>query len=81
MAAVQQIILHPVLTQTLRFWSTTVGRDKTYRTIQYASRFLAWYEYRQGASKAVVDRFATLKTQIGLTRKRAYSCSLSSEAP
>ncbi|EPQ28953.1 uncharacterized protein PFL1_03243 [Pseudozyma flocculosa PF-1] len=69
MSALQQIILHPYLNQLLRFWSTTVGRDKTYRTIQYAARFLAWYEYRKGATKETVARLTTIKSQLGLSRK------------
>lgn len=69
MSALQQVILHPYLSQLLRFWSTTVGRDKTYRTIQYAARFLAWYEYRKGATKETVARLTALKSQLGLSRK------------
>ncbi len=72
MSALQQIILHPYLSQLLRFWSTTVGRDKTYRTIQYAARFLAWYEYRKGATKETVARLTALKSQLGLSRKRKF---------
>ena len=53
----------------LRFWSTTVGRDKTYRTIQYMARFLAWYEYRKGATKETVARLTALKSSLGLSRK------------
>ncbi|PWN52618.1 peroxisomal biogenesis factor 11 [Violaceomyces palustris] len=69
MSALQQVILHPYLSQLLRFWSTTVGRDKTYRAIQYAARFLAWYEYRKGATKETVARLNALKSQLGLSRK------------
>lgn len=70
MSALQQIVLHPYLSQTLRFWSTTVGRDKTYRSIQYLARFLAWYEYRKGATKETVTRLNNLKSSLGLSRKR-----------
>ncbi|KAK0554774.1 Peroxisomal membrane protein PMP27 [Tilletia horrida] len=69
MSLVQQVVMHPYLSQTLRFWSTTVGRDKTYRAVQYAARFLAWYEYRKGASKETVARLQALKSSIGLSRK------------
>ncbi|KAE8212696.1 hypothetical protein CF319_g3051 [Tilletia indica] len=69
MSLVQQVVMHPYLTQTLRFWSTTVGRDKTYRSVQYLARFLAWYEYRKGASKETVARLQALKSNIGLSRK------------
>lgn len=54
----------------LRFWSTTVGRDKTYRTVQYLARFLAWYEYRKGATKETVARLTNLKSSLALSRKR-----------
>lgn len=60
-------------THQLRFWSTTVGRDKTYRTIQYIARFLAWYEYRKGATKETVARLTALKSSLGLSRKREWS--------
>ncbi|KAF8978019.1 Peroxisomal membrane protein PMP27 [Entomortierella lignicola] len=53
----------------LKFTATVVGRDKIYRTIQYFSRFLAWYLYRQGASKETVARFTSLKKTLGLSRK------------
>jgi hypothetical protein len=56
----------------LRFWATTVGRDKTYRAVQYAARFLAWYEYRKGASKETVARLTALKSNLGLSRKREW---------
>ncbi|CEH15689.1 peroxisomal biogenesis factor [Ceraceosorus bombacis] len=69
MSALQQVILHPYLSQLLKFWSTTVGRDKTYRSIQYFARFLAWYEYRKGATKETVARLQALKSSIGLSRK------------
>ncbi|PWN35344.1 peroxisomal biogenesis factor 11 [Meira miltonrushii] len=69
MSALQQIVLHPYLSQTLRFWSTTVGRDKTYRSVQYLARFLAWYEYRKGATKETVQRLQNLKSSLALSRK------------
>jgi len=65
----QQVILHPKVTQTLKVWSTTVGRDKTYRAIQYFSRFLAYYLYRKGYTKETVARFSNLKSALGLSRK------------
>ncbi|KAF9112735.1 Peroxisomal membrane protein PMP27 [Mortierella sp. AM989] len=54
----------------LKFTATVVGRDKIYRAVQYFSRFLAWYLYRQGASKETVARFNSLKKTLGLSRKR-----------
>lgn len=41
-SAVHQLVLHPALTSSLKVGSTTVGRDKLYRTIQYLARFLAF---------------------------------------
>ncbi|KAG0056109.1 Peroxisomal membrane protein PMP27 [Gryganskiella cystojenkinii] len=53
----------------LRFAATTVGRDKVYRAVQYFSRFLAWYLFRQGATKETVARFNNLKKTLALSRK------------
>ncbi|WFD31263.1 Peroxisomal membrane protein PMP27 [Malassezia sp. CBS 17886] len=69
MATVQQIVMHPYLSQVLKFWGTTVGRDKTSRTVQYLARFLAWYKFQQGAPKETVARYASIKSNIGLSRK------------
>ena len=49
--------------------STTVGRDKTYRAIQYFSRFLAWYLASRGYNKELVARYAALKSVLGQSRK------------
>ncbi|PWN25243.1 peroxisomal biogenesis factor 11 [Jaminaea rosea] len=67
--ALQQVVLHPSLTATLKLTSTTVGRDKLYRTVQYFARFLAWHQYRSGASKETVDRLTALKSSLALSRK------------
>lgn len=72
MASVQQIVMHPYVSQVLKFWSTTVGRDKTSRAVQYLSRFLAWYYLTMGAPKETVTRFSSIKSNIGLSRKRTY---------
>ncbi|PKI82401.1 Peroxisomal membrane protein PMP27 [Malassezia vespertilionis] len=69
MASVQQIVMHPYVSQLLKFWSTTVGRDKSARTVQYLSRFLAWYYMTVGAPKESVARFSSIKSNIGLSRK------------
>jgi peroxin-11B len=47
----------------------TVGRDKTLRTIQYFSRFLAWYLYRTNHSQSTVDVFNGVKKNFGSVRK------------
>ncbi|GAA97548.1 hypothetical protein E5Q_04226 [Mixia osmundae IAM 14324] len=69
MTVAHQVILHPFVSSTLKVWSTTVGRDKTYRTIQYFSRFLAWYCFRMGYTRPTIERFQNLKSALGLSRK------------
>jgi len=51
----------------LKFLGTTAGRDKTYRTIQYLARFLAYY---WSANPIAVKRFQSLAVSIGFSRKR-----------
>lgn len=63
------LVYHPVLTHYLRFVSTTVGRDKLLRTLQYFSRFYAWYLYRTNATPAAIAPFNAIKKQFGLARK------------
>jgi len=63
-----QVILHPTASQTLKLWSTTVGRDKTYRTVQYFSRFLAWWLIANGY-KERAQQWSTLKSALGTGRK------------
>jgi len=46
-----------------------VGRDKILRTIQYFSRFYAWYLYRTNNPNSAIAPYNTIKTQFGLTRK------------
>jgi len=69
MSAVHQLVLHPAVTSTLKVGSTTVGRDKLYRTIQYFSRFLAWYCLRKGYTNETVAKLTALKSTLGLSRK------------
>lgn len=64
-----QLAYHPVLTHYLRFVSTVVGRDKILRTLQYFSRFYAWYLYRTNATPAAIAPFQAIKKQFGLARK------------
>jgi len=63
-----QVILHPTASQALQLWGTTLGRDKTYRTIQYFSRFLAWFLISRGYKERAV-RWNALKSALGLGRK------------
>ncbi|KAI1910395.1 Peroxisomal membrane protein PMP27 [Ophidiomyces ophidiicola] len=60
---------HPSVAHYLRFVATTVGRDKVLRTLQYFSRFLAWYLFRTNYSQASIAPFEAIKKQFGLTRK------------
>ncbi|CAH7684485.1 peroxisomal biogenesis factor 11 [Phakopsora pachyrhizi] len=64
-----QVVFHPLITSSLKVGSTTVGRDKLYRTIQYFSRFLAWYIQNYGEDKKSAVRFNNLKSALGLSRK------------
>ncbi|KAL2354871.1 putative peroxisomal membrane protein PMP27 [Cryomyces antarcticus] len=63
------LIYHPTVSHYLKFVAMTVGRDKTLRTLQYFSRFLAWYLYRTNYTPAAIKPFEAVKKQFGLTRK------------
>ena len=69
MSSATSLIYHPSVTHYLKFVSTTVGRDKLLRTIQYFSRFYAWYLLRTNGLQTAVASYGALKTQLGLTRK------------
>jgi peroxin-11B len=49
--------------------SYAVGRDKTLRTIQYFSRFYAWYLYRTNHAKSAVEPWEGVKKSFGSARK------------
>ncbi|KAJ5105636.1 hypothetical protein NUU61_002983 [Penicillium alfredii] len=63
------LVYHPALAHYLRFVATTVGRDKLLRTIQYFSRFYAWYLYRTNRPQSAIDPYNAVKKQFGTTRK------------
>lgn len=63
------LVYHPTVSHYLKFLSTTVGRDKLLRTIQYFARFYAWYLLRTNAPGGAAAPFSALKAQLGLTRK------------
>ncbi|PPQ89407.1 hypothetical protein CVT25_002225 [Psilocybe cyanescens] len=67
-SAAAQIILHPTVSQGLKFGGTTLGRDKTYRAIQYFARFYAWYFTAKG-EKLDAARWTALKGHLGTARK------------
>jgi hypothetical protein len=46
-----------------------VGRDKLLRTLQYFSRFLAWYLYRTNRPQSSIAPFDAVKKQFSVTRK------------
>jgi peroxin-11B len=48
---------------------STVGRDKFLRTLQYFSRFYAWYLYRTNHPQSSIAPFEAIKKQFGLARK------------
>lgn len=61
--------VHSPQTVGLLTSNDTVGRDKVLRTLQYFSRFLAWYLYRTNRPQSSITPFDTTKKQFGLTRK------------
>lgn len=63
------LIYHPTVAHYLKFVATTVGRDKVLRTLQYFSRFLAWYLYRTNRPQSSISPFEATKKQFGNTRK------------
>ncbi|KAJ3936340.1 MAG: peroxisomal biogenesis factor 11 [Lentinula lateritia] len=69
MAAIaSQVVLHPTVSQGLKFGGTTLGRDKAYRAIQYFARFYAWFLLRKGDKEAAA-RWNALKIHLATARK------------
>ncbi|CAG8978690.1 hypothetical protein HYALB_00004673 [Hymenoscyphus albidus] len=60
---------HPTVDHYLKFVATTVGRDKLLRTLQYFSRFYAWYLFRTNATPGEIAPFEAIKKQFALARK------------
>ncbi|KAF2123961.1 peroxisomal biogenesis factor 11 [Dothidotthia symphoricarpi CBS 119687] len=63
------LIYHPSVSHYLKFIATTVGRDKLLRTLQYFSRFYAWYLYRMNSPQTAITPFEATKKQFGAARK------------
>lgn len=63
------LIYHPSVAHYLKFVATTMGRDKVLRTLQYFSRFLAWYLYRTNHPASTIAPFEATKKQFGMCRK------------
>ena len=60
------------LDEVIRFTSRTAGRDKIYRTVQYASRLLAWYYMKKrnvASASQPSEVFQNLESVMSLTRK------------
>ncbi|GMK54958.1 hypothetical protein CspeluHIS016_0200140 [Cutaneotrichosporon spelunceum] len=68
MTVAEALILNPKVTQSLALLATTLGRDKLYRLIQYASRVIAWHLARNGRV-SIASRFDALKGALGQARK------------
>jgi len=60
---------HPTISHYLRFVSTTIGRDKALRTIQYLARFLSWYLLRKGYAAESIAPWSAIKANFGVVRK------------
>ncbi|MCJ1258844.1 Peroxisomal membrane protein PMP27 [Lignoscripta atroalba] len=63
------LVYHPSVAHYLRYVATTIGRDKLLRTLQYFSRFYAWYLFRTNSPARVIAPFEAIKKQFGLSRK------------
>ncbi|KAL7275119.1 Peroxisomal membrane protein PMP27 [Rhizina undulata] len=63
------LVYHPTVSHYLRFISTTVGRDKALRLVQYISRFLAFYLHRKGYNASTLAPVESLKKQFASARK------------
>ncbi|KAI9714146.1 MAG: hypothetical protein M1812_006474 [Candelaria pacifica] len=63
------LVYHPTVAHYLRYVATTMGRDKILRTLQYFSRFYAWYLFRTNAHTSAIAPFEAMKKQFGLSRK------------
>lgn len=63
------LVYHPSVAHYLKFVATTAGRDKLLRTLQYFSRFYAWYLCRTNATLGEIAPWEAVKEQFGLVRK------------
>jgi peroxin-11B len=81
MMVADPLVYHPSVTHYLKFVATTVGRDKLLRTLQYFSRFYAWYLYRTNGTPKEIAPWEAIKKQFGLIRKGMRVCFPSSAFP
>ncbi|KAK9479109.1 peroxisomal biogenesis factor 11 [Lipomyces japonicus] len=63
------LIYHPSISHLLRFFDTTVGRDKLMRVVQYFARFYLAYLSRTGGAKLTIDAWRVLMGQFSTARK------------
>lgn len=61
--------LNPSLRPNANTHLSIVGRDKLLRTLQYFSRFYAWYLFRTNNPARLIAPYEAIKKQFGLTRK------------
>ncbi|KAI9098186.1 peroxisomal biogenesis factor 11 [Phlyctochytrium arcticum] len=55
--------------QTVKFLSTTTGRDRIHRFVQYFARFLIWHGQRHGYEENTLERLTKLMGSVSQTRK------------
>ncbi|XP_071942695.1 uncharacterized protein [Antedon mediterranea] len=58
-----------VIRDYVKYTSYTEGRDKIYRTIQYASRFVLWYLSRRDSVTSFHQKVKNLESAITTSRK------------
>ncbi|KAI9481308.1 MAG: peroxisomal biogenesis factor 11 [Benjaminiella poitrasii] len=63
------VLTHQNVDAFNRYLNTTVGREKLCRLVQYFARFYAFYLFRNGAPKEVIQRWVDLKSHLGNGRK------------
>ncbi|KAI5852773.1 peroxisomal biogenesis factor 11 [Morchella snyderi] len=63
------LVYHPTVAHYIRFVSSTAGRDKALRTLQYLARFLSFYLLRKGYKMDAIAPFEAIKKQFASTRK------------
>jgi len=63
------VIYHPTVAHYLKYVGTTAGRDKLLRTLQYFSRFYAWYLFRTNNPQSTIAPFEAMKKSFGQARK------------
>ncbi|KAJ1918280.1 Peroxisomal membrane protein PMP27 [Mycoemilia scoparia] len=60
---------NPFIQSYIKYTTTIIGRDKAYRFIQYASRFLVYIFLKYDFSKDIVTKTKNVQLAMGQTRK------------